>query len=183
MLPHHDLAFHHWARVSQHLFSSPVTLTCVFGKQSVRPMTCDPGTSIRTHHVTSHTLSRVTHHVTRTVTSPGSVLYRRYDVTLPSSLWWFHSSPPCSCTHPPALVLERSLTYVPSCKRCTPSIDHTPTHHRLSRSPSPVLPSRLTHRFPVVSNVTPRSSSRHDLMRPPNSITAVLSVHHRSHVS
>src|SRR5438445_9678249 len=65
------LTFRHWAGVSPYTSACALAETCVFGKQSLEPVSCDPLTLCG--HVDHTTLL-------------GYPFFRRYGVNLPSSL-------------------------------------------------------------------------------------------------
>ena len=81
------LTFRHWAGVSPYTSACALAGTCVFGKQSLGPLLCDPS---RFHAASRFTLA-------------GHPFSRSYGVNLPSSLTRDHSS---------TLVLLRPATCV-----------------------------------------------------------------------
>jgi hypothetical protein len=67
--PPRRLTFRHWAGVSPYMSACALAETCVFGKQSLEPVSCGPLTHCALH-------SKL----------PGHPFFRRYGVNLPSSL-------------------------------------------------------------------------------------------------
>jgi hypothetical protein len=65
--------FRHWAGVSPYTSACALAETCVFGKQSLEPIACDPLTPLRKEQLL------------------GFPFFQRYGVNLPSSLTEVHS--------------------------------------------------------------------------------------------